>query len=167
MHAIHSEKDYNSLTGAIPTEFGLMTDLSNLYLCKLPDKSYRYYLQHRYTDLSNGVHYGYCLFRSLLKVTYKPHPYFCHLAAPCTLFIPKDNNDLSGTIPTEIALMTSLLQLELGKLLGQSCRYHYIPFPSCALRLLPVSSRAESYYLKASPCPSSRCSMHIIRSKRK
>jgi hypothetical protein len=49
---------------------------------------------------------------------------------------------LAGTIPTEIGLLTNLEGLRLGKLLGQSYRY-YRPLPSCALRLLAVSSLAE------------------------
>jgi hypothetical protein len=43
---------------------------------------------------------------SLVSVTY--------LAIPCTVFIPKANNNLSaGTMPTEIGLMTSLVKMNL------------------------------------------------------
>jgi hypothetical protein len=81
MFVTHSKKENNSLSGAIPTELGLMTDLTHLVLGKLARV-----VSLRATHLFNRVPVS-SLAESYLEAS--PFYFFCHLAVPCSLFIPK------------------------------------------------------------------------------
>jgi hypothetical protein len=62
-------------------------------------------LEHK---VQSGAVCGFCLFRYsfLRELTWKPQ-HVRRLLPVCTLLFP-DGNGLSGTIPTEIGLMTAL-----------------------------------------------------------
>ena len=86
--------DRNELTGSIPTEVGLLTELTSLELCKR-------------------------LFSVLLVCFETKH---LHSFSASNLFslifshnILIDRNELTGSIPTEVGSLSNLVQLDLGK----------------------------------------------------
>ena len=91
--------DSNELTGSIPTEIGLLTGLKNLKILGFGCK-------HLFSVLL------------LCFVAKHIHSFFAsNLFSP--IFSPicliADNNELTGSIPTEIGLLTELTNLELSK----------------------------------------------------
>ena len=84
----------NTLTGTVPTETGLLTNLIELYFCKSFIKPILYY---------DSV----LILCPLLINTY--------LYFQITFHHQPDDNKLTGYIPTEIELLTSLESLYLSK----------------------------------------------------
>ena len=85
---------WNKLTGSIPTEVGLLTNLDHLRL---------------------GKH----LFSALLlcfETKQIRYYYLTLIVLFATLKILIAKNKLSGTIPTEVGLLTELKKIELSKL---------------------------------------------------
>jgi hypothetical protein len=85
----------NSLTGTIPTEIGMMTSLTYLAIRKLSSFAFR----------------G-------LRPCWDFLPYTCHFILQIS-----DQNSLTGTIPTEIGMLTSLMLLKIGKLSSNTFRW--------------------------------------------
>jgi hypothetical protein len=93
--------DSNTLTGSIPTEIGLLKSLSELNLGMLIEHGRR---------VDFGIDVG------MLTIIVD----FC----PCIISEP-DSNELIGSIPTEIGLLTSLSKLNLGKLIEHERRVDF------------------------------------------
>ena len=89
-----SYEGYNQLSGLLPTEFGLLTNLQSMYLCKC------------IINTSFGFGHGW---NQLLKQIYQ-----YDLFAASLLF-HEANNELTGTIPTEYGLLTNLQYIGLCK----------------------------------------------------
>ena len=94
----------NELTGSIPTEVGLLTELTALYLSKHFISIYLLYFETKHIHL---------FFASDLFSLIFPH--FCLIV----------DNELTGSIPTEIGLLTGLTELGLGKRLFLLCFYAF------------------------------------------
>ena len=84
----------NELTGSIPTEVGLLTELTSLGLCKR-------------------------LFSVLLVCFEIKQIYLSFASNLFSLIFSRitliDDNELTGSIPTEVGLLSNLVQLDLGK----------------------------------------------------
>jgi hypothetical protein len=108
-HFILPLSDSNSLTGTIPTEIGSMTSLVSLYVCKLSSVAFH---GHRpcWVFLER-IPIIFELVGCAHNVSVRS-PYLL-----VTLFFEiSDSNSLTGTIPTEIGMMTSLVNLWISKL---------------------------------------------------
>jgi hypothetical protein len=118
-----ANSDLNSLTGSIPTEMGLMTSLTwlqlskNVVSCLVWNPNVLSFIQ----ALGRWWHFGRVpnapradKVRLLLR-----YPLFCCVVVirPKSFFASpiSDLNSLTGSIPTEMGLVTSLTTLYLGK----------------------------------------------------
>jgi hypothetical protein len=127
--------DYNALNGPVPTEIGLLTSLTNVDFCKLAD--------HKHVPTAA---FSCFIIVSLLKLTWKSHHFV--ICGSCAILLP-DNNALTGSIPSEIGLLTSLASVNLRKFLAAFASlllklawkpHHFVISYSCTI-LLPGGNR--------------------------
>jgi hypothetical protein len=108
--------DSNELSGTIPTEIGQLTALVDVDLCK-----YDRCLRSFHAPIAVGL-------SSHMKTPLEHH---CH-SSPCCPFllilITTAENELFGTIPTEIGQLTELAFLALRKYDGCLCSFHALLF---------------------------------------
>jgi hypothetical protein len=91
----------NNLIGSIPTEIGLLTTITFLGFCKSKDN-----------------------FSFLTKLaSNKPHNLV--ISRSCSILLPAQNYLLTGTIPTEIGLLTSLVSIHLCKSIDRFSRFDF------------------------------------------
>jgi hypothetical protein len=99
--------DQNSLTGTIPTEIGMMTSLRRLWMCKY--SSYEFPWHRPCWVFLERIPIIFRLVGCAHNVSVRS-PYPCHFIVQIS-----DGNSLTGTLPTEIGMMTSLMFLSLCK----------------------------------------------------
>jgi hypothetical protein len=103
-HFILQISDQNSLTGTISTEFGMMTLLKSFQICKLSLFAFPGFARAR---SSWSAYQSFSSWLGVLTIIM-----FCRLTCQCI----SGDNSLTGTIPTEIGMMTSLALLFARKL---------------------------------------------------
>jgi hypothetical protein len=106
-HFILQISDQNSLTGTMPTEIGMMTSLREIHICKLSSFAFR--VGFARVGSSWSAHQSFSGWLVVLT-SFLFHRLTCHFILQIS-----GSNSLTGTIPTEIGMMTSLVLFDICK----------------------------------------------------